>query len=123
MSSPDQSQCADDSNDGNDGAGESRGDVMEDACITSDGPTLLDEIEDVEAHDLPTHVGGIHPVREAITVDVGPNLVLVIPHVAHKVGGDLPEGAVEILDSMTGPDDERHEFVGIEPHSAIYRFR
>ena len=58
MSSPDQSQCADDSNGGNDGAGESRGDVMEDACITSDGPTLLDEIEDVDI-GVPTHAVGL----------------------------------------------------------------
>ena len=57
MSSPDQSQCAD-SNDGNDGVGESRGDDMEDACITSDGPTLLNEIEYVDI-GVPTHAVGL----------------------------------------------------------------
>ncbi len=35
--------------------------------------------------------------------------------IAHEIRNPLGgvSGAVEILDSMTGPDDERHEFVGI----------
>eukprot|EP00563_Minutocellus_polymorphus_P007413 CAMPEP_0181032738 /NCGR_PEP_ID=MMETSP1070-20121207/6893_1 /TAXON_ID=265543 /ORGANISM="Minutocellus polymorphus, Strain NH13" /LENGTH=492 /DNA_ID=CAMNT_0023110137 /DNA_START=150 /DNA_END=1625 /DNA_ORIENTATION=+ len=44
MSSPDQSQCAG----SNDGVRESSGGGMRDACISSDRPTLLNEIQDVD---------------------------------------------------------------------------